>query len=153
VPQKELLVVAGPNGAGKSTFVAEFLSERPMPYHCADVIAQEFSSLDPAVQQFAAGREFLRRIERQLNHDEDFVIETTASGRSLRNYLHRARAAGFSVTIFFIYLDSADHCVARVQERVLRGGHIVPEEDIRRRFSRSLANFWLIYRQIAVIGT
>jgi predicted ABC-type ATPase len=48
-----------------------------------------------------------------------------------------------------VYHDSADTCVARVQERVRKGGHDVPEADIRRRFSRSFANFWHIYRQIA----
>jgi predicted ABC-type ATPase len=40
-------------------------------------------------------------------------------------------------------------CVARVKERVRRGGHNVPQEDIRRRFARSCANFWHLYRKIA----
>jgi predicted ABC-type ATPase len=145
----ELIVVAGPNGAGKSTFVARFLKERPCPYHCADLIATEFSQLDPISQQITAGREFVRRIEEQLRRDEDFVIETTLSGRTLRTYLARARSAGFDVVIYFVYLDSPDTCVARVRQRVRRGGHNVPVEDIRRRFSRSLANFWHIYREIA----
>ena len=72
VPTKELLVVAGPNGAGKSTFVASFVSERPIPYLCADVIAAEFQQLDPMFQQVAAGREFLRRIETQLFYRREF---------------------------------------------------------------------------------
>jgi predicted ABC-type ATPase len=146
---KELIVVAGPNGAGKSTFVARFLKERSCPYHCADSIATEFSQLDPVSQQVAAGREFMRRIEDQLSRDEDFVIETTLSGRTLRNYLAAARSAGFGVVIYFVYLDSPDTCVARVRQRVRRGGHNVPVADIRRRFSRSLANFWQLYREIA----
>jgi predicted ABC-type ATPase len=149
VPQKELIVVAGPNGAGKSTFVASYLTERPCPYLCADVIAKEFPHLDPMSQQVAAGREFLRRLEEQLVKDEDFVIETTLSGRTLRNYLRRAQTAGFSITVTFIYLDSADTSVARVRARVLRGGHNVPEVDIRRRFTRSCTNFWHLYREIA----
>ena len=149
VPRKELLVVAGPNGAGKSTFVASFLSERPCPCLCADLIATEFQHLDAVSQQVVAGREFLRRMEGQLTAGEDFVVETTLSGRTLRNFLARAQAAGFSITVFFIYLDSAETCVARVKQRVRRGGHRVPEDDIRRRFARSCSNFWRIYRQIA----
>jgi len=53
------------------------------------------------------------------------------------------------LTIIFVYLDAADTCVARVQERVRKGGHNVPEPDIRRRFSRSFHNFWHVYREIA----
>lgn len=67
----------------------------------------------------------------------------------MRTILNRARAVGFELTIVFDYLDSANTCVDRVHQRVRRGGHSVPEEDIRRRFSRSCANFWHIYREIA----
>ncbi|MEX2318192.1 MAG: AAA family ATPase [Pirellulales bacterium] len=146
---KELIVVGGPNGAGKSTFVAGFLSERPCPYLSADLIAKEFPDLDPLSQQIAAGREFLTRLDAQIKGTVDFVVESTLSGRSMRNFLTRAKAAGFSVTVFFICLDSAELCIARVKARVQRGGHNVPDADIRRRFARSLANFWQIYREIA----
>ncbi len=149
MPQKELLVVAGPNGAGKSTFVWKFLSERPCPYLSADLIAADLPIKEPSALQFAAGREFVTRFESQLCANEDFIVETTFSGRTWKNYLEQAHDLGFEITIYFIYLDSADTCVARVTERVRRGGHDVPEEDIRRRFSRSLANFWKTYRKIA----
>lgn len=36
----------------------------------------------------------------------------------------------------------------RVEERVRKGGHNVPEADIRRRFNRSKQNFWSIYRHL-----
>jgi predicted ABC-type ATPase len=149
VPRKELIVVGGPNGAGKSTFVRTLLSERPCPYLSADLIATEFPHLDPMSQQMATGREFHRRLEEQLSKNDDFVVETTLSGRSMRDYVNRAKAAGFVVTIYFVYLDSADTCIARVRARVSRGGHNVPDDDIRRRFGRSLGNFWRIYRKIA----
>jgi predicted ABC-type ATPase len=149
VATKELIVVAGPNGAGKSTFVEGFLADRPCPYLSADLIATEFADLDPLSQQIAAGREFLNRLEKQLSAAEGFVVETTMSGRTLRHFLARAQAAGFTITIVFIYLNSPDTCVARVEQRVRRGGHNVPEDDIRRRFCRSFANFWQMYRQIA----
>lgn len=34
-------------------------------------------------------------------------------------------------------------------ERTKLGGHDVPEVDIRRRFPRSLTNFWNLYRPLA----
>jgi predicted ABC-type ATPase len=149
VSKKELIIAAGPNGSGKSTFVASLLEERSRPYLCADLIATEFPQLDPISRQLAAGREFLVRAEEQLTKDEDCIIETTMSGRTLKSYLVRARSFGYGISIVFIYLGSADASVARVKERVRRGGHDVPEADIRRRFTRSCANFWWYYRKIA----
>ena len=118
-------------------------------YLSADLIALEFPELDAISQQLAAGREFLRRIEVQLASDQDFIIETTMSGRTLQHFVRRAKLAGYQITIIFIYLDSAETSVARVRERVRRGGHDVPEPDIRRRFRRCFTNFWRIYREIA----
>jgi predicted ABC-type ATPase len=149
LPQKELLVVGGPNGAGKSTLVAGLLSDEPRCYLSADKIALELPIAEPLSLQFAAGEEFLRQCENQLSRDESFIIETTLSGRAWTKYLHRAKSAGFHIGILFVFLDSADTCIARVDERVRRGGHHVPDDDVRRRFRRSLANFWTLYRKIA----
>lgn len=38
--------------------------------------------------------------------------------------------------------------IARVRQRVLEGGHDVPEQTIRRRFDSGRSNFQLIYRGI-----
>ena len=40
-------------------------------------------------------------------------------------------------------------CVDRVHQRVQKGGHDVPEMDIRRRFPRSVRNFWNLYRPLS----
>jgi len=38
--------------------------------------------------------------------------------------------------------------VARVAERARRGGHSVPPEVVRRRFSAGLSNFFALYRRV-----
>ncbi len=146
---KELIIVAGPNGAGKSTYALQFVAEHPCPYLSADAIAAELAPHDPTSQRIAAGREFFFRVGRQLAESVTFLVETTLSGRTFHRVIERAKAGGFSITIAFVYLDTADACVARVQERVRKGGHDVPEAEVRRRFTRSFANFWHEYRRIA----
>ena len=44
--------------------------------------------------------------------------------------------------MIYIFLDSPNLCINRVKTRVIKGGHDVPEEDIKRRFYRSKYNFW-----------
>ena len=56
-----------------------------------------------------------------------------------------AHSSSYVVSIAFLFVDSADVCLARVEERVRKGGDPVPESDIRRKFTRSISNFWNIY--------
>jgi predicted ABC-type ATPase len=39
--------------------------------------------------------------------------------------------------------------IERIAERVKKGGHFVPDEDVRRRFIRGKRNFWRIYKDLA----
>jgi len=51
-----------------------------------------------------------------------------------------ARERGFEVVLVYIGMPDPAINVARVARRVSLGGHNVPEEDIRRRYKRSLRN-------------
>ena len=149
VTAKELIIVGGPNGAGKTTIGLEYASLHSTLFLSADAIAAEMSPDDPAAQRMAAGTQFIRKLDSALKGDTSLVVESTLSGRTLRHKLRDARERGFTVTIVFMFLDSAETCVQRVKERVRKGGHDVAEQDVRRRFGRSITNFWKIYRQLA----
>lgn len=49
----------------------------------------------------------------------------------------------------FIWLRSPDLAMERVRERVLDGGHNIPEEVVRRRYRRGAQNFFRLYQEIA----
>jgi len=149
VTTKEMIVVGGPNGAGKTTFADEYVARRGCNYVGADAIAAQMSADDPASVQIAASREFLRQIGAAISGSDTFVVESTLSGRTFQKQLNSAKTAGFEIMIVYLFLDTADTCVDRVNERVQVGGHDVPELDIRRRFARSIHNFWNLYRPLA----
>jgi predicted ABC-type ATPase len=46
-------------------------------------------------------------------------------------------------------LENENLCIERIKERVKKGGHFVPNEDVIRRYRRSIDNFWNIYRFLA----
>ena len=54
--------------------------------------------------------------------------------------MRQARSNGFIVHLVCTCLDTPDYNIRRVRERVERGGHDVPEADVRRRYERSLLN-------------
>lgn len=53
------------------------------------------------------------------------------------------------IEIVFIFVESPEVSIARIKERVKKGGHFVPDEDVRRRFDRGKKNFWQIYKNLA----
>lgn len=72
-----------------------------------------------------------------------FVTETVLSDPfdAKVAMLEEARGRGFEVWLFFIGISSRELSAARVRERVSsRGGHDVPQDRIRSRFPRTLAN-------------
>lgn len=144
-------VMAGPNGAGKTTFAREFL---PSYAHCknfinADLIAQGLSPFSPESAAFRAGRVVLSEIESMASRRVDFGFETTLAGRSYIRVIHDLKKRGYQIHFFFLWLPSVDLAISRIQQRVLRGGHSVPEADIRRRFERSSRNFLIHYSSLA----
>lgn len=55
---------------------------------------------------------------------------------------------GYVVSLIYLLLPSIDASIERVRRRVAAGGHDIPEEVIRRRFGRSIANLENIYKSL-----
>jgi predicted ABC-type ATPase len=143
------VVIAGPNGSGKTTFVEELLRVEKYPYVSADVIAESLAAQNIQEVRLKAGRLFFEQIEAYISGGHSFIVESTLSGRTFQRIMRQLKSSGYSTNIYFVFLGSADGCIARVRERVAKGGHPVPETDIKRRFSRSCRNFWSLYRPLA----
>ena len=136
-------IIAGPNGAGKTTFAREFL---PLYADCknfvnADLIAAGMSPFSPETAAFRAGRVMLEEIDLISRRELDFGFETTLSGLANFNLIRRIKNRGYKVHFFYLWVPSVEFAVSRVRERVLKGGHDVPEVIILRRFERSIRNF------------
>lgn len=147
----ELYIIAGPNGVGKTTFAREFL---PNYADCknfvnADLIAQGMAPFSPETAALRAGRMMLGEIRSFAKRRASFAFETTLSGRGYMVLLRQLKARGYKIHVFFLWVNSVDLALSRVQERVSRGGHDVPEPVLRRRFDRSMRNFLVHYRQLA----
>ena len=148
---KNVIIIAGPNGSGKTTFASEYLRDSAVSeYLSADAIAERLVS-DPAdldSVKIQAGRLFIQEIQDLIEVEKDFVVEVTLAGKGFARIISQLKRAGYTVSIVFIFLKSAETCVARVRNRVSAGGHHVPTEDVVRRFYRSKHNFWYTYRNL-----
>ena len=149
-PLPELFVIAGPNGAGKTTFAKEFLPRfaKCREFVNADLIAGGLSPFSPGAAAMEAGRIMLERIDGLAAQRHTFAFETTLSGRGYLGLFHRLKESGYRIHLVFLWLPRVELAIQRVKERVRRGGHSVPEQDIRRRFDRGVRNLLTEYHPL-----
>jgi predicted ABC-type ATPase len=147
----QAIVIAGPNGAGKTSAAPDLLKDAIGidAFVNADVIAQGLAGFRPESAAFEAGRIMLRRLKELAAARADFAFESTLAGRSALRFMESLAQRGYDVHVFYLWLPSPDLAVARVRTRVAAGGHDVAEPVIRRRFRKSLANFYDLYRPAA----
>jgi predicted ABC-type ATPase len=141
-------VLAGCNGAGKSSIGGQALLAAGIPYFNPDLAARE--AMDRAI---AGGRpmtqveanawawqEGVARLRRAVAERGNYALESTLGGETIFALLSDAVDAGVAVSVWFVGLASVELHVARVRQRVARGGHDIPRADIERRFDRGRIN-------------
>jgi predicted ABC-type ATPase len=146
-----LVVVAGPNGAGKTTAAPRLLRDTLgiVEFVNADQIAIGLSAFRPEATAFQAGRLMLARIHELSARNASFAFESTLASRSFVPFIRGLRQHGYDFLLVYLWLTSAKQARERVAQRVGRGGHSVPDRVVTRRYGRSLANFFRLYRQLA----
>jgi len=147
----QIIVIAGPNGAGKTTLAPSLLRDwlGLLEYVNADAIAQGLSAFQPEEVAFKAGRVMLSRLRELAIKGENFAFETTLATRSYAPWLRELCQQGYRLHISFIWLRSPEMAIQRVRDRVVTGGHDIPEETIRRRYVKGVRNFFALYRPLA----
>ena len=147
---KRIIIIAGPNGAGKTTFARELLPNEAniSTFINADLLAAGLDPLQPERAAIQAGRMMLEMIDACVAREDNFAFETTLSGRTFARRIPQWQAQGYWVTLFFLRVSTPEITIARVRQRVMEGGHDVPEEVVRRRFHAGWHNFETIYRDL-----
>lgn len=146
----QVAVLAGINGAGKTTASQHLLREalKIPSFTNADTIARGLNAFDVESVAVKAGRIMLEHLHELAAARKSFAFETTLSGRAYAPWLRDLAGEGYAVHLLYYWLDSAEVAIRRVAERVRAGGHHVPDETVRRRYSRSVRNFLELYRPI-----
>ena len=142
-----LYIIAGCNGAGKTTASFTILPEmlNCKEFVNADSIAAGLSPFNPESVAIEAGRIMLMRINELLRAGVDFAFETTLATRSYLSLIKDAQAAGYKVTLLFIWLDSPETAIQRVARRVAKGGHNIPQDVVARRYYRGISNLIALF--------
>ena len=129
---------AGPNGSGKSTITPSFQTQPGFPcnYINPDEIALSLGG-NIMERAYEASAIAANHRDELIRNGESFAFETVMSHPSKLTLLENARNAGFDITLIFISTKDPRYNVARVSDRVAKGGHDVPEDKIVARYHRT----------------
>ena len=144
-----VIVIGGPNGAGKSTLAALYVPPS-MTFINADEVAKTLPTYPSRDADLHASQIVIEQMEELGGRRASFAVETTLAGRTLAARVGQLRrVGGYDFQLIFVWSPSAELCVQRVASRVRRGGHDIPEETIRRRYSAGIHNFFSLYQPLA----
>jgi len=143
----KIYIISGCNGAGKTTASYTMLPEmlECREFVNSDEFAKALSPFDPSAASIRASRYMLTKARYLMERKQDFAIETTLATRSLLKMVQLAQSQGYSVTVLYFWLNSPELAVARVRDRVISGGHNIPEDVIRRRYRTGIKYFFNDY--------
>lgn len=124
-------IIGGVNGVGKSSFTGILKEQRSDLGILIDVdkITAELGG-----NALTGGKAALNKINDCIEKGVSFTQETTLSGRRTAATAREVMEKGYRVRLYYIGLDSAEESLLRIANRVRRGGHDIPQEDVVRRF-------------------
>ena len=141
-----LWIIAGANGSGKSTAYERASIQAPTGaiwFINPDALAKRIVDHEGLILNPDANLEAVNRIERWLHASVDahqtVGVETVLATGKYQKLVDHARAQGFRVRLIYVFLANAELNIARVRDRVAKGGHDVPEASIRSRRGRSFS--------------
>jgi len=130
-------IFAGINGAGKTSLYSVIKDNAELGKRVnIDEIVAERGSWRDTLLQIKAGRCAMELINTYIEHRVSFHQETTLPGVTIIKHIKKAKAAGFTIRLYFVGLDSVETAIERVHKRVEKGGHGIEDDVIRRRFEK-----------------
>lgn len=129
---KVYTIIGGVNGTGKSSLTGVLRAQRNDLGVIVDV--DRITAL-AGVSPLEGGKMAIRRIDDCLDKGISFTQESTLSDFHTAQTAARAKRDGYTVRLFYVGLDTPEESLARIANRVKRGGHNIGTEDVLRRFA------------------
>ena len=136
--------MAGPNGSGKSSAYQETDIQafgRSVWIINPDLLAKrirDVEKLEENPANLAAVQRLEAWLEASILAHQTIGVETVLSTAKYQRLVIRAKELGFKIHLIYVVLDSVERNIERVRIRVQKGGHDVPEDKLRARYTRSL---------------
>jgi predicted ABC-type ATPase len=135
---KTVYVVGGTNGVGKSAIREELLGST-IPYINADFISKELRANQASLMHAELARQYgSEQIKKYVTAGQSFGIENNLHEANTFRWLGEMQKKGYRIEIFYIGLENLQITTQRIQERVKRGEHYVPPNEVFARYENGM---------------
>ena len=117
---KQYTIVGGVNGVGKSSLSGVLRHQLP---DMGVIIDPDSIAAQEHCDRLTAGKLAISKVNDCLKKGINFSQETTLSGR-----------------LYYVGVSSAEESLLRIENRVRKGGHDIPVQDVRRRYEKRFAD-------------
>lgn len=137
-------MIAGPNGSGKSSLYGNTDIEafdQSIWIINPDLLTERIREVERLPVREANLQAVVRIeawIEASIRAHQTIGVETVLSTDKYRRHVLAAKQHAFEFRLIYVLLASPELNIERVRLRVSKGGHAVPEEKIRERWTRSI---------------
>ena len=130
-------IIGGVNGCGKSSLTGTLKAERS---DLGVIVDPDKITAELGGDEYEGGKAAVSKLEKALSAGISFTQETTLSGGYARKLARRAKEAGYYIRLYYVGLDSLQESLLRIENRVRKGGHNIPLQDVASRFARRFAD-------------
>lgn len=130
---KNYTIIGGVNGVGKTSFTGLLKTQRS---DLGIIIDADAINLKHGGNIIKGGKEASQLISKCIERGCDFTQETTLSGKKTLNTINEAKKNDYSIRLYYIAVSSAEESMDRIANRVRKGGHNIPDEDVIRRYGK-----------------
>lgn len=132
---KTYTLIGGVNGVGKSSLTGVLLSKDT---ELGIVIDADKISKQVYGDNIKSGKIAIQKIEDCLNKGINFTQETTLSGNRTLKTIKKAIDLNYHIRLYYVGVNSCEESIIRIENRVRKGGHNIPTDDVRRRYQNRI---------------
>jgi predicted ABC-type ATPase len=134
---KTYTIIGGVNGVGKSSLTGVLIRKNN---DLGLIIDTDKLNAEFGGDRIKGGKKAISLIDKCIEDGLSFTQETTLSGVRTLKTVRRALEAGYYVKLCYIGVSSCDESLLRIQNRVRKGGHDIPAEDVKRRYEKRFSD-------------
>lgn len=130
---KTYTIIGGVNGVGKSSLTGVLAGKND---DLGVIIDTDKLNAEYGGDRIKGGKKAIELMDTCLKKGLSFTQETTLSGVRTLKTIRRAIDLDYRVRLYYVGVSSCQESLSRIENRVRKGGHDIPAEDVKRRFEK-----------------
>ena len=134
---KTYTIIGGVNGVGKSSLTGVLAGKND---DLGVIIDTDKLNAEYGGDRIKGGKKAIELMDTCLKKGFSFTQETTLSEVRTLKTIRRAIDLDYRVRLYYVGVSSCHESLSRIENRVRKGGHDIPSEDVKRRYDKRFSD-------------